>query len=153
MPTDSCHFPCTSETLVRPQNSLARKALSAARGLARGGLGTRQKISPKLPALFQCKIRSQVRRENPQENCRRAGKVTFILVQPWGGGDQVMTHEKREYEEITAARQGEHTHTLYLRQWAALAMGTRRRKRWTLYWIFRRLQEHWQGLAHERALV
>ena len=42
MPTDSCHFPCTSDTLVRPQNSLARKALSATRGLARGGLGTRQ---------------------------------------------------------------------------------------------------------------
>ena len=42
MPTDSCHFPCTSYTPVRPQNSLTRKALSATRGLARGGLGTRQ---------------------------------------------------------------------------------------------------------------
>ena len=28
MPTDSCHFLCTSDTLVRPQNSLTRKALS-----------------------------------------------------------------------------------------------------------------------------
>ena len=42
MPTDSCHFPCTSDTPVRPQNSLTRKALSATRGLASGGLGTRQ---------------------------------------------------------------------------------------------------------------
>ena len=41
IPTDSCHFPC-SDTLVRPQYSLAWKALSATRGLARGGLGTRQ---------------------------------------------------------------------------------------------------------------
>ena len=38
MPTDSCHFPCTSDTHVRPQNSLTRKALSATRGLARGGV-------------------------------------------------------------------------------------------------------------------
>ena len=38
MPTDSCHFPCTSWHLVRPQYSLARKALSATRGLARGGV-------------------------------------------------------------------------------------------------------------------
>ena len=29
MPTDSCHFPCTSNTLVRTQYSVARKALSA----------------------------------------------------------------------------------------------------------------------------
>ena len=36
MPTDSCQVPCTSDTLVRPQHSLARKALSATRGLARG---------------------------------------------------------------------------------------------------------------------
>ena len=42
MPTNSCHFPCTSDTLVRPQYSLTRKALSATRGLAGGGLGTRQ---------------------------------------------------------------------------------------------------------------
>ena len=27
MPTDSCHFPCTSDTLVRPQNSLAHGRL------------------------------------------------------------------------------------------------------------------------------
>ena len=38
MPTDSYHFPCTFDTLVRPQFSLARKALSATRGLARGGV-------------------------------------------------------------------------------------------------------------------
>ena len=42
MPADSCHFPCTSDTLVRPQYSLTRKALSATRGLAREGLCTRQ---------------------------------------------------------------------------------------------------------------
>ena len=35
MPTDSCHFPCTSDIPVRAQNSLARKALSATRGLAK----------------------------------------------------------------------------------------------------------------------
>ena len=46
MPTDSCHFPCTSDTPVRLQNSLAWKALSASRGLARGGLGTRQDLGP-----------------------------------------------------------------------------------------------------------
>ena len=38
MPTDSYHFPCTSDTLVRPQHTLARKALSATRGLAWGGV-------------------------------------------------------------------------------------------------------------------
>ena len=36
MPTDSCHFTCASDTLVRPQYSLAQKALSATRGSARG---------------------------------------------------------------------------------------------------------------------
>ena len=46
MPTDSCYFPCTSDTLVRPQYSLSRKAISATRGLARGGLGTCQSSQP-----------------------------------------------------------------------------------------------------------
>ena len=41
-PTDSCHFPCTSDTLVRPQNSLARKALTATKGVSKRGLGTCQ---------------------------------------------------------------------------------------------------------------
>ena len=35
MPTDSCHFPLTSNTLVRPQYSLARKALQLPVGLQR----------------------------------------------------------------------------------------------------------------------
>ena len=52
MPTDSCHFPCTSDTLVRPQNSLARKVLSATRGLARGGV----RHSPANPQFFFLQI-------------------------------------------------------------------------------------------------
>ena len=43
MPTDSCHFPCTlRHPRQTPERTRARKALSATRGLARGGLGTRR---------------------------------------------------------------------------------------------------------------
>ena len=51
MPTDSCHFPCTSDTLIRPQKSLAQKALSTTKGLARGRLGT-LRFLPTMPTTF-----------------------------------------------------------------------------------------------------
>ena len=56
MPTDSCHFPCASDTLVRPQHSLAQKALSATRGLARGGLGTHQVVVNSLQVVNSLRV-------------------------------------------------------------------------------------------------